>query len=168
MDLFATNCPQNIVSVNNVSVSLSDHETVVAARKINSCKLPQRTVQCNWDSVFETDDVNHAWLNCKAIFSNVCDEHAPRRKKPLVRGKRCPWLTPEIKDLMNKRDFHLRKARKTNAEVDWSASRQARNYVSNKISRKRRFHRKELDNNLGNPTAFWKTMKRVCPNKKEN
>ena len=86
-----------------------------------------------------------------------------------MRGMRCPWLTREIKDLMNKRDFHLRKARKTNAEVDWSAYRQARNYVSNKIrSQKRYFHRKEFDNNLGNPTAFWKTMKRVFPNKKGN
>ena len=47
----------------------------------------------------------------------ICDKHAPRRKK-LVRGIRCPWLTREIKDLMNKRDFHLRKARRTNAEVD--------------------------------------------------
>ena len=70
---------------------------------------------------------------------------------------------------MNKRDFHLRKARKTNAEVDWSAYRQARNYVSYKIkSQKRHFHRKEFDNNLDNPTAFWKTMKRVLPNKKGN
>ena len=101
-------------------------------------------------------------------FFNVCDKHAPRRKK-LVRGMRCPWLTREIKDLMNKRDFHLRRARKTNAEVDWSAYRQARNYVSNKIkSQKWYFHRKEFDNNLGNPTAFWKTMKRVFPNKKGN
>ena len=99
---------------------------------------------------------------------NVCDKHAPRRKK-LVRGIRCPWLTREIKDLMNKGDFHLRKARKTNAEVDWSAYRQARNYVSNKIkSQKWRFHCKEFDNNLGNPTAFWKTMKCVFPNKKGN
>ena len=71
--------------------------------------------------------------------------------------------------LMNKRDFHLRKARKTNSAVDWSAYRQARNYVCNKIkSQKRRFHRQEFDNNLGNPTAFWKTMKRVFPNKKDN
>ena len=128
------------MSVNTASLSLSDHETVVAVRKINSCELPQRTVECrdysrynstafcddlsacNWDSVFEADDVNNVWLKWKDIFLNVCDNHAPRRKK-LVRGMRCPWLTREIKDLMNKRDFHLRKARKTNAEVDWSAYR---------------------------------------------
>ncbi len=66
---------------------------VVAVRKINSCKLPQRTVKCkdysrynstafcddlaacNWENVFETDDVNVAWLKWKDIFSNVCDKH---------------------------------------------------------------------------------------------
>ncbi len=94
------------MSVNTASLSPSDHEMVVAVRKINSCKLPPRTVECrdcsrynstafcddlaacNWDSVFETDDVNDAWLKWKDIFSNVCDKHAPRRKK-LVRGIRC-------------------------------------------------------------------------------
>ena len=135
LHLFATNCPQNIVSVNTASLCLSDHEMVVAIRKFNSCKLPQRAVECrdysrynstafcddlavfNWNSVFETDDVNDAWLKWKDIFSNVCHKRASRRKK-LVRGIRCPWLTREIKDLMNKRNYYFRKARKTNAEVD--------------------------------------------------
>ena len=76
-----------------------DHETVVAVRKINSCKLPQRAVECrdysrynstafcddlsvcNWDSVFETDDVNDAWLKWKDIFLNICDKHAPPSQK---------------------------------------------------------------------------------------
>ena len=45
LDLFATNCPQNIVSVNTASLNSSDHEMVVAVRKINLCNLPQRTVE---------------------------------------------------------------------------------------------------------------------------
>ena len=155
-------------------------------RKINACKLPPRTIECRnyakynpsafcddlrdipWDDVLKERNVNTAWSNWKELFLNVCDRHAPYKRK-IVRGVKCPWLTGETKKLMNQRDFFLRKARRSGAEVDWNAYRRLRNQVSNKIrNEKRRYHRNEIQENLNSPKAFWKAIKKVFPSKKGN
>ena len=155
-------------------------------RKINACKLPPRTIECRnyakynpsafcddlrdipWDDVLKERNVNTAWSNWKELFLNVCDRHAPYKRK-IVRGVKCPWLTGETKKLMNQRDFFLRKARRSGAEVDWNAYWRLRNQVSNKIrNEKRRYHRNEIQENLNSPKAFWKAIKKVFPSKKGN
>ena len=40
LDLFASNSPRNITFTNAVASSLSDHDMLIAVRKINACKLP--------------------------------------------------------------------------------------------------------------------------------
>ena len=53
--------------------------------------------------------------------------------------------------------------------MDWNAYRQLRNQVSNKIkNEKRHYHRKEIQENLNSPKAFWKAIKKVFPSKKSN
>ncbi|KAK2551405.1 RNA-directed DNA polymerase from mobile element jockey, partial [Acropora cervicornis] len=155
-------------------------------RKINACKLPPRTIECRnyakynssafcddlrdipWDVVLKERNVNTAWSNWKELFLNVCDRHAPYKRK-IVRGVKCPWLTGETKRLMNQRDSFLRKARRSGAEVDWNAYRRLRNQVSNKIkNKKRHYHRNEIQENLNSPKAFWKAIKKVFPSKKGN
>ena len=70
---------------------------------------------------------------------------------------------------MNQRDFFLRKARRSGAEVGGNAYRRLRNQVSNKIrNEKRRYHRNEIQENLNSPKAFWKAIKKVFPSKKGN
>ena len=113
-------------------------------------------------------NVSTAWSNKKELFLNVCDRHAPYKRK-IVRGVKCPWLTGETKKLMNQRDSFLQKARRSGAEVDWNAYRRLRNQVSNKIkNEKRHYHGNEIQENLNSPKAFWKAIKKVFPSKKGN
>ena len=106
------------------------------------------------------------WRKWKELFLNVCNRHAPYKRK-IMRGVKCPWLTGETKKLMNQRDFLLRKARRSRAEVDWNAYRRLRNQVSNIIrNEKRRYQRNEIQENLDSPKAFWQAIKKVFPNKK--
>ena len=183
LDLFASNSPGNITFTNVVASSLSYH-MLIAVRKINACKLPPRTIECRnydakynpsafcddlrdipWDDVLKERNVNTAWSNWKELFLNVCDRHAPYKRK-IVRGVKCPWLTGETKKLMNQRDFFLRKAR-SGAEVDWNAYRRLLDQGSNKIwNEKRRYHRNEIQENLDSPKAFWKAIKNIFPSKK--
>ena len=53
-------------------------------------------------------------------LTSIIDRHVPKITKR-VKGLKCPWLTYEIKTLMNTTDKLLRKARKTNKECDWSS-----------------------------------------------
>ena len=99
LDLFASNSPGNITFTNVVASSLSDHDMLIAVRKINACKLPPRTIECRnyakynpsafcddlrdipWDVVLKERNVNTAWSNWKELFLNVCDRHAPYERK---------------------------------------------------------------------------------------
>ena len=177
-DLFASNSSGNITFTNVVVSSLSDHDhdMLIAVRKINTCKLPPRTIECRnyakynpsafcddlrdipWDVVLKERNVNTAWSNWKELFLNVCDRHAPYKRK-IVRGVKCPWLTGETKKLMNQRDFFLRKAR-SGAEVDWNAYWRLLDQGSNKIwNEKRRYHRNEIQGNLDSPKPFGKQLR---------
>ena len=89
---------------------------LIAVRKINACKLPTSTIEwsnyakynpsafCDdlrdipWDDVLKERNVNTAWSNWKELFLNVCDRHAPYKRK-IVWGVKCPWLTGETKSL---------------------------------------------------------------------
>ena len=47
----------------------------------------------------------------KSLLRNVIDNNAPLKEKK-IRGKDNPWLTSSIKQKINTRDYHLRKARR--------------------------------------------------------
>ena len=51
-------------------------------------------------------------------------------------------------------------------ELNCSTYRRLQNQVNNRIYyEKRSYHRKEIQNNLGNPKTFWKTVKNVAGGK---
>ena len=86
-----------------------------------------------------------------------------------MRGVKCPWFTGETKKLMNQRDFFLRKARRSRAEVYWNAYRRLRNQVSNKIrNEKRRYHRNEIQEILIAPKPFGKRLRTFFQARKVN
>ena len=117
------------------------------------------------DDVYSERDVNSAWSKWKELFLSVCNKRAPIGLKVLT-GIICLWLTSATKKLMNERDSFLRKARKTESEVDWSTYWRLRNQVSNRIKiERRRYQRNEIQDNLANPKSFWRAMKNIFPNK---
>ena len=99
-------------------------------------------------------------VEMEELFLSVRNKHAPIRYK-VLRGVKCPWLTSARKKLMYERDYFLRKARKTESEIDTSRYRQLRNQVIEK----RRYQRNEIQDNLANPKSFWRAMKSIFPNK---
>ena len=59
-------------------------------------------------------------LKFKCILQQSIGTHAPLITKK-IEGRLCPWLSSEVKSEMNLRDQLLRKARRTNREIDWSS-----------------------------------------------
>eukprot|EP00794_Sanderia_malayensis_P021363 gene21363-23443_t len=101
----------------------------------------------------------------KEALSSIIDRHAPLIKKR-VKGRRCPWITYEIKSLMNTRDKILRKARNTKEESDWSLYKRLKNSCNNKIKQaKQKYHKDLLIENSRNPNKFWKCIKEIFPTK---
>ena len=97
----------------------------------------------------------------------IFDKHAPRLMKK-VKGKLAPWLTDDVKKLMNERDKLLRKARKSpDAEFYKAEYRQKQNAVNIAICRAKASYYNNLvrENSTGDPRKFWKTVKSIYPGK---
>ena len=68
---------------------------------------------------------------------------------------------------MQQRDCFLKKARRTNKEIDWSAYKRSRNAVNNKVrSAKANYYRNLIQENDDSKSS-WRAVKRVLPNDKK-
>ena len=129
----------------------SDHCAIVGIRKLHRVKPPPpRLVDIrnykNYDTALFKDDLQHVpwdkkqdkafetqdevWNSFKDHFLTVTDKHAPVVTRR-VRGKTLPWLTPELKNLMQEREHFHKKAIRTNKEIHWSSYKRLRNFKYN-------------------------------------
>ena len=122
-----TNPPSNISKTCLVTSSLSDHDMIACNRKINAHRLEPKIIKCgnyancnmdkmnkdlskiNWQPIYNCKNVSNALeLSCSTL-KNVFDQHASFIEKR-VKGRKCPWLTSEIREKMSDRDKLLRKS----------------------------------------------------------
>ena len=67
---------------------------------------------------------------------------------------------------MNIRDKLLRKARRSNYEIDWSSYKNQRNHVTSLVKKcKNRFYNNLLKENADSPSKFWAAVKKLYPTK---
>lgn len=181
IDLIFTNRPSTLSKVDVIATSLSDHDMVACARKLNSQKYQPRTIKCrnyvnyepnnlnediskiDWQPVYHSTNVSTALEYFNRSVKSVFDEHAPIIEKR-VKGKSCPWLSRDVKKLLNDRDKLLRKARRTKNENDWASYKRLRNLCTNRVKRaKSHYYRSLLNENTANPRKFWSTIKTIFP-----
>ena len=183
IDIICSNEPEKINHVKVIPAGLSDHELICCSRKVNNVKHHPRIITCrnfaNYDAklfceelnsmnfvqVFSSSCVNTAWNVLKNILQQCIDKHAPLIEKK-VKGRLCPWLTQEVKREMNLRDGLLRKARRTNCELDWSSYKRQRNRVTGLIKKcKSKYHQDILRDSADSPDKFWCAIKKLYPTK---
>ena len=157
---------------------------LISLRKINNLKEQPRVIKCRnyakydptivcsdlkkvpWDTVLSSTNVDEAWSWWKYKFMAECDKHAPLNDKT-VRGRNCPWLTLEIKQLMIARDASLKKFRRSKLDTELAAYRLLRNKVSARFkSGKESYSRSLLEENSGDSESFWRSVKKILPDAK--
>jgi hypothetical protein len=152
IDHIFTNAPDKVVFSGVSHVGISDHSLIYAFRKLltgiynkghstvtyrkfkNFDLDSFRTDICaqNWTAVNNFNDPNDMWRVWKNTFNNVVKKHAPLRTRR-VRSSKSPWITPELKQHMHKRDILKVKAIRSKVPNDWAAFKTFRNYVTNEI-----------------------------------
>ena len=181
IDIILTNSEQNIAKWKVVPLSLSDHDCVGCVRKLNNRKYTGKTIKIrnysnynstefckdinaeNWHKLYLIQSANEAWAFMEDMLMRNINKHAPIIEK-WVKGRFCPWLSPELKNLMNTRDKLHRKARKTNTETDWIAYKQLKNRCNNAVKQaKYEYHRNLQDETCNNPKKFWRVIKNIFP-----
>ena len=90
--------------------------------------------------------------------------HAPRIRMR-VRGQKIPWLTREVKQLMNERDHFHNLALRTNNELHWSSYKRLRNVVTLRLRKeKQRYFNEQLRETKGDSRETWKNLKQLLRN----
>lgn len=183
IDLILTNSPGSISSTGVFATSISDHDIVGCIRKINTEKYQPRIVlsrnlksynpvsmnkeldAIDWSLLYSLKNVDVAVNLFNAKLKAIFDRHAPLTSKK-VRGQQCPWISNEIRDQMNNRDYLLKRARRTKSPVDWDAYKSVRNACNITIRKSKQTHQRNLlSENRLNPRAFWQIIKNIFPTK---
>ena len=75
-------------------------------------------------------------------------------------------MTSEVKSEMNLRDQLLRKARRTNRDIDWSFYKRQRNKVNSQVKKcKSNYYKDLLQDKASSPDKFWSAVKKLYPTK---
>ena len=128
---------------------------------VNKFKADLRKIP--WDSIIDVNTICNAWTLFKQTLINIISNHAPLIEKR-VKGRDCPWLTSDVKEKINNRDFLLKKARKSGKELDWGNYRKARNNVTKCIRQhKANYNRSLFRENVNRPKQFWSQIRKCFP-----
>ena len=154
IDLILTNKPENISQSGVVHLGISDHSLIFAIRKLTLPKSGKTSpmvrevrdfknfVQNNfihdisqlpWDSINPFASPNTSWQVWKSLFLETLDRHAPLRQKRLRQNRAIPWITPQVKQRMRKRDFHKKQAIQHDSQSQWLLYKSERNKVNIEI-----------------------------------
>ena len=108
--------------------------------------------------VGSVDDPNEALDIFMKLFKDIADTHAPLRKYT-VKTKPAPWLTDNIRDLMQMRDMAKSEAKISGYPSDWAVYRKLRNYVV-KVNResKREYFQNAINDSKKDAKSMWKTI----------
>ena len=177
IDHIVTNTPEKISDSGVIHTGISDHSLVFAIRKISVIYKQENTLEIrnmknfdkekftkellkqHWEYVyFFAEDPNAMWEIWKNLFLEVLDKHAPLQHKK-IRSNKVPWMTGDIKKLMNTRDNFKRKAILTNNENEWLNFKTTRNKVNIELrNAKRDYYSSKIADQKFNPKKAWKSI----------
>ena len=118
-------------------------------------------------SIFDTTDVN-AQLNIfNDVLQSTLDSHAPVRTIK-VRNRPCPFVTRDIKQLMDNRNSLHRRFLQTRDAPDWEKYKASRNTVKRVLTEaERSYTLQEVQENKNDPRSLWKIINRTIPSKEK-
>ena len=121
--------------------------------------------------VMEDTNPNNALKTWYDLYMTAVNEHAPLKRKRL-RSKLCPWVTGDLIDTMNKRDWYFKMSKKASNPQNshfWLMYKSLRNEISTKIKEAKNYYINALlHENGGTPNAMWKTLKLISSSKKDS
>ena len=179
IDLILVSSPKLVRDSGVLNTSISDHLPVYVTLKLKSTKpLPSYiTVRSyknyNADlfaadlasksdrllSIFSVNDVNKKLQIFDEVLQTTLNAHAPV-KTLKVRGRPCPFVTPQIKELMVARDQLHCIFMQTRHSRDWRNFKEAHNAVKITLVKAQREHvLDQVREHKSNTGSLWKIIK---------
>ena len=179
LDVILVNNDHRINDYGVVPVPLSDHYLVYCVFKAGVTKAPPKTIEYRsyknfdantfladlesvpWHVIENEEDIDSAVFVWNQLFSEIADLHAPVKRRR-IRGVPLPWLSDKITEAMKDRDFHHRKAVKTNSVFHWACYRKLRNRVNREVkAAKSKYYCDLIKEAKGDSGKIWKAVNEV-------
>ena len=150
LDHWYTNRPGKLSEIQIKNVGASDHRLITGTRfsksviskpkvikkrsfkNFNPTEFIEAVHSLSWWDVYISEDVEEASNIFKKRINEILDKMAPV-KSFQIRNKYAPWLTPNLKAEMQKRDKAQREAQETKNDEKWKEFKKLRNSISNKL-----------------------------------
>lgn len=121
----------------------------------------------DWSKFYLESDVNLAWLEMYRIYSAVLDRLCPMVEYINVRRKQL-WITSNLFELMKRRDYCFKLAKKTGRKEDWAEAKKQRNITNDACCKaKGEYIKGKLNEDSGNPKKFWGHLKPLVKQEKQ-
>jgi len=137
------------------------HNTVKirSLKGYSKARFVQKLNEVNWQETYECDDVDTAWCSFRSTFMAIIDSVAPS-KEIRLKHKTEPWMSSDILDFINKREFFLSKFRKSKNVSDYDRFV----WYRNNVNYKKRVAKSEYFENLvsesrNQPKQLWQALK---------
>ncbi|CAG4982071.1 unnamed protein product [Colias eurytheme] len=176
LDLVCTNVPVSCVTVDHIGAlsnhafitfllhlkkekPLTKHITYRSIKTIDNDLFQQSLNNISWNNLLLLDDVNDLVAALTDIILSLFDFYAPK-KIIHIREKHYPWITYNMKKIMNCRDKAQIKARKTKLSADKDTYLELKHYVRLAIHREKvAYFDTYINNNINRPSIMWKHIK---------
>ena len=177
IDLVCTDCSVTDISVSNITGSLG-HAMVNVSIKISKTKIPPKVVTyrpirsidigrfnehleaIDWESIYELDSVDAMVDTFNHCVTTLFDTHAPLKTVKIRESKSLPWVTDNVKLMIDLRNEAHTRSRRTGTERDRHQYKELRELVARSIFwEKRAYYNQLVNSQLGDSKKLWKNIK---------
>jgi hypothetical protein len=164
--------PETIKETKTLELGISDHMLVYVSLKTKLRRPPPKIINARSYSKFDLNefrkDVEKApWSVCSVfddmeevywawghLFNNICNKHAPYRQVK-IRQNSLPWITPQIRHLMNLRYKTFLKAKKLQSQELFAEYRKLRNSITHEVRVSKTMYYTDLFNEVKSCKTYW-------------
>ena len=119
----------------------------------------------SWLDLYLCQDVNEAVRLFVLKITSILDQMAPIRRIQL-RSNFAPWISPEVKAIMRKRDYLQQRASNTKKDSDTREYKMLRNHVNKRLkNEKKNWQKAKLQTCSNDPGLLWKNVTSLGSNK---
>ena len=181
LDVIYTNNPDRILNSGVIHCGISDHSLIYVIRKTSlRLRLGKHKYVTNrnfknfdadafnedlknlsWHEILSMKDANTMWTKWKTLFLTVLERHAPHKMRR-VKHKQMPWMSAELKKLINEKHKMKARANKSSNPNDWEQFKKLRNLINNRLKEaKATYYKSQIKSNAENPRAVWKIINQL-------
>ena len=180
IDLILTNNPELTMSV-SLNYNISDHVPIYVVRKKIKIKpfkveffgrsyrnyskniLADRMLEIDWNDLLLLDNPDTIWNNLYDRLLIIVNDICPFRKSKKNKS-RPPWITQELMELANDRDYQMALAKRKPLDEVVLRAKSLRNEAKAAFKRaKEDYIKSRLEEHKDNHKKYWQEMANVIP-----